>query len=672
MKPITQFHSFLKNVIFIVLIFVSASAIAQKPSITNGAWNCYQQKIHNKVLTGTKSPNSPRHSFDVLKYTLNLDLFHCYSSPYPHSYTANEIIRFKVDTALSAIKLNAVNTSIVIDSINMSGISFTQLNDILTITLNRSYNPGEITEVMIFYHHLDVSDNAFYTGNGMVFTDCEPEGARNWFPCWDKPSDKALSDLTAKVPVGVLFGSNGSLQDSTVYGDSLYYHWVNHDSIATYLMVMTSKVGYNLDVVYWPMLTDSTKKIPMRFYYNTGENPVPMENIICDMTSFYSTLFGVHPFEKNGFAALNNQFPWGGMENQTLTSICPNCWYSSLISHEFAHQWFGDMISPGTWADIFLNEGFATYCEALWDEHVYGYTQYKSDVVSDANDYLSSNPGWAIYNPSWAITTPNVNTLFNYAITYEKGACVLHMFRYTVGDSLFFASIKSYATDTVNFKYKNAVIPDFITKMNQTSGQNLNWFFNEWLSEPNHPVYANIYNFINNGNGTWTVNFTTNQSQTNAPFFQMPIQLQVKFSGGSDTMVKVMNNSNNQLFSFTFNKQPDSLKFDPNDEIVLKQATTTITGINQYNDKESFINLYQNNPNPFSDKTQIAFDLPAAMPVKIVVYDVYGKTISVLLDKTMSSGNHHIEFKTAGIQKGIYYYCLETGHRTIVKKMMVM
>jgi aminopeptidase N len=553
----------------------------------------------------------------------------------------------------------------------MSGISYTHTNNILNITLNRTYNPGEMTQVMIFYHHLDVFDTAFYTGNGIVFTDCEPEGARKWFPCWDKPSDKALSEITAKVPAGVLFGSNGSLQDSTVYGDSLYYHWVNHDSIATYLMVMTSNTDYKLDIVYWPMLTDSAKLIPMRFYYNTGESPAPMENIICDMTTYYSTLFGVHPFEKNGFATLNSEFPWGGMENQTLTSLCADCWQPSLISHEFAHQWFGDMISPGTWADIFLNEAFATYCEAIWDEHTTGYTQYKSDINYDAGSYLANNPGWAIYNPVWATNIPDVNTLFNVAVTYDKGACVLHMFRYAVGDSMFFASIKAYATDTVNFKYRNAVIPDFITKMNQASGQNLNWFFDEWLMQPNHPVYSNNYYFINNNNGTWTVNFTANQIQTTAGFFQMPLVLQVKFTDGSDTMVKVMNNVNNQLFSFTVAKQPLNLTFDPNDDIVLKQAST-INVVNDYYDVDNNINLHQNTPNPFADKTQIAFDLPTALPIKIVVYDVYGRTVCELLDNAMSKGSHKVEFNTNGIRKGMYYYSLESGHSKIVKKMMVM
>ena len=669
MKTLTFLNK--KRICLVIFVmFLSLGTFAQSQPQQKGSWNCNQKRIHGRNILPIKSVNSPLHSFNVLKYTLNLDLFKCYSIPYPHSFTASEIISFKIDTALNKIQLNAINTSIAVDSVRLSGVSFTHANDTLSITLNKTYNHGEVTDVKIYYHHLDVSDSTFFTGNGILFTDCEPEGARRWFPCWDKPSDKALSELTAKVPVGVLFGSNGSLQDSIVNGDSLYYHWVNHDSVATYLMVMTSKVAYKLDVVYWPMLNNPSKIIPMRFYYYVGENPSTIENIICDMTTYYSNKFGVHPFEKNGFATLDNQFIWGGMENQTLTSLCSDCWKPGLISHEFAHQWFGDMISCGTWADIFLNEGFATYCEALWDEHSIDYQHYKWDIEGDANSYLSYNPGWPIYNPSWAQTTPHENTLFNYAITYCKGACVLHMLRYVVGDTTFFASIKSYATDTINFKYKNATIPDFMTKMNQTSGQNLDWFFNEWLAQPNHPIYSNAYSIINNGDGTWTVNFNTQQTQGNPAFFQMPIELEIQFATGNDTIIKVMNNTNNQLFTFTFNKQPDSLIFDPNDNIVIKQATTTL-GLKENNLSDSSITLYQNNPNPFSQTTQIVFELPSRMPVKIAVYNMSGKLVTVLLDKSMRSGKHKVEFNSTGLPKGIYFYSLESGNIKIVKKMIV-
>jgi len=657
--------------VLLAFIFFSGMVFPQISIESKGSWQCYQNKIHHKDFLPDKSTNSPKHSFDVLKYTLNLDLYNCYKNPYPHSYNASVIITFKADSALNSIRLNAVNTSIAIDSVRLSGVSFSHTNNILNISLNDTYTPGEITDVKIYYHHLDVSDGAFYTGNGIVFTDCEPEGARKWFPCWDKPSDKALLDLTAKVPDNVLLGSNGRLQDSVHIADTIWYHWVSRDPVATYLTVVTSKVGYNLDIVYWPTISDTSVKVPIRFYYNTGENPASIENIIVDMTNFYSTIFCEYPFEKNGFASVDTQFPWGGMENQTLTSICPNCWYSSIISHEFAHQWFGDMITCGTWSDIWLNEGFATYNEALWAEHTGGYAQYKNYIDNDANNYLTGNPGWEIANPDWAITTPPPNELFNYAVTYCKGACVLHMLRYTVGDSLFFESLKQYASDTVDFKYKSIVIPDFITKINQVCGQNLDWFFNEWLHYPNHPVYANVYNIVNNYNGTWTVNFTANQVQTNADFFKMPIEFKILFLNGSDTIVKVINDQNNQLFSFTFNKQPDTLIFDPNDEIVLKQATITV-GINEYDSDNPSLILYQNNPNPFSDNTQIVFELPYEAPVKIAVYNVYGKLISTIADKTMNAGKHEIEFSSSSLSQGIYFYSLESGKYKQIRKMVVI
>jgi len=657
--------------IFILPLFVSKITNAQSSIESKGSWACYQNKIHHKFLTDEKSPNSPVHSFDVLKYTLDLDLYACYSNPFPNSFHGSEILRFEIDSALNNVKLNAINTSIVIDSVSLSGSTFSHTNNILTINLDRTYNPGEITEVMIYYHHLNVDDNAFYTGNGFVYTDAEPERARYWFPCWDRPADKALFEVTAKVPDNVLFASNGRLEDSLHINDSIFYHWISRDPMATYLMVMTSKAGYNLDVLYWPMISSPSTKIPIRYYYNYGEDPTPSESVILDMTTFYSTIFCEHPFEKNGFCSLDQQFLWGGMENQTLTSYCPGCWSENLTSHEYAHQWFGDMITCGTWADVWLNEGFATYIESLWVEHTSGYSAYKNDIDNDADYYLGYNPGWAISEPAWAVTTPNMFDLFNYAVTYCKGASVLHMYRYVAGDSLFFASLKSYASDTTDFKYKSAVITDFKTKMNQVNGQNLDWFFDEWLYQPNHPVYNNKYSFSNNGNGTWTTNFLANQVQTNAGFFKMPIELKITFNDATDTTVKVMNDLNNQLFQLVFSKQPIALAFDPDNNILLKEGTTSV-GIEDVSNTTSSAILYQNIPNPFSGTTQISFYVPTKSTVKITVYDIYGKEVAVVLNEKMNAGKHEVEFEPGKNSKGIFFYTLETGNLKIVKSMVIL
>lgn len=561
------------------ILILNAVSFAQV-NIKKGSEMCSDKKMSTSNLSALfnfDSPNSPAHSFDVLDYKIYLDLRSCFISPYPKSFNANVIVTFRVDTALNSIALNAVNSSLVVSSVSMDGVSFTHSSDILTIQLDRTYAAGETAQVKINYSHNNVSDNVFYVSNGFLFTDCEPEGARKWFPCYDKPSDKATVDITAKVKANVRLGSNGRLNDSLLTGDTLYYHWISRDPVATYLTVLTGKVNYNLNIVYWHSLSNPADSTPVRFYYNSGENITSIKTKVLNMMTYFSEKFGEHPFEKNGFATLNNQFQWGGMENQTLTSLCTNCWNENIISHEFAHQWFGDMITCGTWADIWLNEGFATYSEALWYENTGGYNSYKNDINNDANSYLSGNPGWAMYNPSWAVVTPGVNELFNTQITYYKGACVLHMLRYTLGDSLFFEVIKSYATDLAGgFKYNSAVTDDFTAKISSVAGEDLSWFINQWVKEPNHPVYQNYYNFNSLGGGNWSVNFIARQTQTNTVFHKMPIELKISFTTGSDTVIRVMNDANYQSFAFNFNRQPTGLTFDPDNNIVLKQGTTSL------------------------------------------------------------------------------------------------
>jgi len=656
------------------LVFLSTAMLtAQTFKTSEGARYCSKSKtgVFKNMGAFRLSPNAPKHSFDVINYTLNFDLVSCYTTPYPKSFTASNHVTFRVDSALSQISLNAVNTSLIIDSIRMNGVSFLHSEDILTITLDRIYNPGETADVMIYYRHKNVTDNAFYANGGFVFTDSEPEGARKWFPCWDEPSDKATVDITAKVPLNVKLGSNGRLQDSTISGSEISYHWISRDPVATYLTVLTSRTNYKLDIYYWHKLSNPYDSVPMRFYFNQGEDPSGMEAIIGPMTDLYSTQFGEHPFEKNGFATLNSQFAWGGMENQTLTSLCPNCWESSLIAHEYAHQWFGDMITCATWADIFLNEGFATFIEATWTENQQGHQAYMSEIAGNASYYISANPHWAISEPEWAVTTPSTDVLFNYAITYMKGSCVLHQLRYVLGDSLFYAGMHSYATDTVNFKFHSSTINDYRDRMAEVAGQNLDWFFNEWVFQPDHPVYQNLYNIQQTGNDTWQVNFTASQTaQLGLIYFQMPLELKILFQDGSDTLIRVFNSFNGQIFSFGFNKQPAKLFFDPNNEIVLKEGTTNV-GIDELQAMGVETKLLLPSPNPFQGSTLLTYQLADAGPVSLNVYDNYGQLLRELVNTSQISGSYKIRFNASGLSPGMYQCRLVTNGKTETIKLLL-
>ena len=659
------------NLLLVLFLLVTIISNAQENTSMSGSSYCSMKKSQMPSLTNKplNAISGPLHSYNVTKYLLDVDLYNCYSPPYPRSFSGSVVITFMVDSTLNSIKLNAEIFSLTIDSVRLAGVSFSHPNDTLTIFLDRTYNMGEVANVKIYYRHKDVEDLAFFSNTGMVFTDCEPEGARRWFPCYDHPSDKALFELTAKVKSTVKLGSNGRLADSTFSGDVLTYHWISDQNVATYLMVMTSKVNYQLKINYWHKISNPADSIPLRYYYNLGENPSSVMAILPDMTTWYSQNFVEHPFDKNGFATLNPNFAWGGMENQTLTSLCQNCWSESLAAHEYAHQWFGDMITCSTWADIWLNEGFATWTEAFWYESYGGYDAYKTTINSDANYYLSNNAGFAISNPAWAVTTPSTNTLFDYSITYMKGACVLHQLRYVLGDSLFFATLKAYCTDTT-LKFHSATIQNFNDKVNLITGGDYDWFFDEWIFQPNHPIYQNSYNIQDLGNSTWKVKFFVKQVQSNAPFFKMPLEVKIHFIDGTDSTFRFMNEFNFQQISWVFNRQPAYFQFDPNRQIVLKGGSTVV-GIGEVQTEGTMV-LYQNSPNPATTTTKIKYTIDRPMDVQLEICDMLGLVVMHPLATQQSAGLHEMTIDCSNLAAGTYLYKLMAGNDVQFKKLVIV
>ncbi len=665
----------MKKLLLITLLclLVQQTAFPQSFSTNNKkGWElCSERKSQMKLLPA-KSANSPKHSFDVLNYSLSLDLMACYTSPYPTSFKATNVMRFRVDSALNQIQLNASGYSLQIDSVKLSGakLTFSHQNDLLTITLDRTYDPQEEVEITIYYNRKNVRDDSFYVEQGWLYTDCEPEGARQWFPCWDKPSDKATADITAKVPKNVKLGATGHLQDSINDGTSITYKWVSRDPVATYLVVIASKANYNLDIVNWTN-PRTQEVVPIRFYYNNGENISYPKSIIGDMTTFFSDYYGDHPFEKNGFATVGPSFTWGGMENQTLTTLCRNCWQESLIAHEYAHQWFGDMVTCATWADIWLNEGFATWSEAFWNGHRNGYSYYLNEIKQNASSYKYSNPGTPISNPAWAVNTPGPDVLFNTATTYNKSSCVVHQLRYVLGDSLFFKCLKAYATDTVNFKYKSATTEDFKNKFEEVSGQQLDWFFDSWIYQPNHPTYKNEYWMTDLGAGMWRFNFFAKQiNNVFQPYWQMPLEVKISFADQSDTIVRFFNSVNSESFHFDFHKQPVSAVFDPNSGIVLRDGTT-ILSTNQ-SPVAFATGISSVSPNPFSESTTVTYTLSKKAHVKLSLYNLQGKLVQALVDADQQTGDHSVVISGQSLTAGVYFCRFSDGEASQTVKVVIL
>ena len=284
-------------------------------------------------------------------------------------------------------------------------------------------------------------------------------------------------------------------------------------------------------------------------------------------------------------------------------------------------------------------------------------------------DYLVNNPGWAISVPEWAVVTPDVNTLFNYQITYEKGACILHQLRYILGDTLFFSGMRAYSADTT-LRFKNATTVDFNGKINQISGNNYDWYFNDWIFQPNNPEYVNSYDFTNLGGGQWRVDFATTQQQTTPAFFRMLLNVKVIFTDNSDTTVRFMNDLNNQSFSWTFGKQPSTLVFDAKNDIVLKQAVTLL-GVSSSRSCSEKFKLMNNVPNPATYSTKIIFETSVPMPVRLDVLDLTGKVLSSADHGICQKGNHTIDLDCSTLAPGIYFYRMQAGDESQVRKMVI-
>jgi aminopeptidase N len=281
-----------------------------------------------------------------------------------------------------------------------------------------------------------------------------------------------------------------------------------------------------------------------------------------------------------------------------------------------------------------------------------------------------------MYNPEWAENTPNNNILFNTAITYNKGACVLHMLRYVLGDATFFNLLHSYGSDTTNFRYKNSVTDDFTAKVTEVAGTDMSWFVNEWVKEPHHPIYANLYQFTTNSGNSWTVGFQARQTQTTSPFRRMPLTIKITYATGPDSVFRVDNTVNNQVWYWNTNRQPANLYFDPDNDIVLKVATTTqgnIQAVGNENQLPFMYALYQNYPNPFNPVTRINYDLPENNVVSLRIFNVLGEVVAEpIKNEKKSAGSHSVVFNAANLPSGVYYYELKAGKYSETKKMVLV
>ena len=379
------------------------------------------------------------HSFDVIYYDIHV-------TPDPETETmigTNNITAISKTEGLSEITLDyGPEPEMGIDAISMNGteLDYTHEGEALTIYFDTPLSFDEIFTLNIDYSGEPVSGMHFNTGEIATFT--EPSDSRYWYPCWDHPADKADSvSLHVTVPADWEVVANGLLTSIDDNGDTKTHHWHSNYPIATYLIAFASAEDYVvIDLEYETQEGDTMPMPQYVFEWQEDMGEISFETMP-EMVAIEAELFGEYPFVDEKYGQVATTAFGGGMEHQTITFLYPafidgEFWTQVwLYSHELAHQWWGDAVTLGDWADIWLNEGFASYAEALYIEKLdYDIRLWTVDVMLAS--YLNAGYEHPIYDPP-------PGYLFS-VIEYEKAGLVLNMIRGIVGSDTFFEILDYY------------------------------------------------------------------------------------------------------------------------------------------------------------------------------------------------------------------------------------
>jgi aminopeptidase N len=529
----------------------------------------------------------------------------------------------------------------------------------LQITLTAALNVGTLDSVTVFYQGQPPSTGFgsftqnFHNSIPIIATLSEPYGASDWWPCKQSLDDKIDSiDIIVTTPRQYRAGTNGVLLSETMVGNDKVYHWKSNYPITAYL-VGIAVTEYAVYSEYLPLNSSDTLEILNYVYAEDSVTATTQSPFIKDVIALYDSLFITYPFYKEKYG--HCQWNWGGgEEHQTMSFVSD--FNGNLIAHECAHQWFGDYITCASFQDVWLNEGFATYLEALSQEFLLQpvfWTNWKTAVRDD----ITSLPDGSVF----CTDTSNVSRIFNWRLSYEKGAFLLHMLRWKMGDSLFFQSLKNYLTDTT-LAFNYATTDDLKNHLEATSGMSLTNFFDQWYYNQGYPSYTISYNV--NGFDLF-VKIEQTQSDPSVSFFEMPVPVEFQ-NGLNDTTLVFENTYSGQLFHATLNFNASTANFDP--EIWILAANNSVTfdptlGVNDFSKSSDAIRVF---PNPVLNKLMIGNNGKSSFSL-ITVNNSIGQTVYAE-NRMLNSGNN--EMNLSGLAKGIYILTVRSDDFTLNTKIV--
>ncbi|MCS7083165.1 MAG: M1 family aminopeptidase [Bacteroidetes bacterium] len=489
-------------------------------------------------------------------------------------------------------------------------------------------------------------------GQPVLWTLSQPFGASDWFPCANALTQKPDSaDVIVRCERPFKVASNGLLVSVETHEDGTWtFHWRTRYPIAHYLISLAI-ADYEEQLDWYRF--GPRDSMPVVHYLYRGRLAAYRENLrrTLDMLRLFEARFGPYPFrrEKYGHA----QFTWsGGMEHQTLSSM--GNFSEGLIAHELAHQWFGDQITCASWSDIWLHEGFATYAEALWQEAAYGPEAYRAFMASRMDRARRAVGSVYVRNP-YAI-----QEIFDPNRSYAKGAVVLHMLRRMVGDSLFFRILRAYTADP-ELAYRVARTEDFRRVCEAVTGQDLGFFFSQWIYGAGYPRYAISWRAEPAGGLRYLVRWMVRQEnaqQTEPRVFRMPVRVRIRTALG-DTAFVVWNERAEQAYQVLVRGAPVELIWDDG-EGVLKEAQVALEAGSESPFRFALEALY---PHPASERLALLYRLAEPAEVRLLLYDPTGRLVRTWNLGWRPEGPHTLAVSLLDLPAGAYVWVLQAGSR---------
>jgi hypothetical protein len=563
-------------------VFLFSNVEEQKNAEYWRAWNEYHTRADSA------------HGFDVQNYDIWIEI-----DDENEHISGNVIALVQAEEDLTEI--NYELEALTVEEVKVDGnvVSYTHDNGVINIPLTGISDGDTFTTEVTYSGNPQQSNDAYHIGmifsNNGLFTLSDPSGCRWWWPAYDHPWDKAILSFHVTIRDDWLAACNGIRESIEDNGDGTKtHHWNGSNPMATFLGVIhaANYVEYN----------QTFGDVPIQnFVYPSQESTAPTAfTNMPFMMEVFQEKYGTYPFEKYGNAVVS-MVTFGAMEHQTMTTLNTSHISSTqagehTIAHELAHQWFGNCLTPLTWKDVWLSEGFAVMSEAVYEEAWHGRESMESYVNTQIHNYYKSWAG----NTAYSIYDPSYNSYFN-PHSYQKAASVLHMLRMKMGSETFFATLQDYFTT-----YHNGyvVTQDFHDKCEAVSGLDLDQFFAQWIYGSGIPSIR--YSVFTDDDQNRVKIFAQSTSNSSTEFdFEIPFE----FTNGTDVdSILVMATPDfNQIEADITVGNDFTLEIDPHNWTLYKYETELIPELSQVFGLDGHAMIFM--PTTFNDFDTDGFDL---------------------------------------------------------------